>query len=49
MIKTVDLIHAVEFLHRVCVRGEQEETLVRTVRALQLEIERRANERKHTG
>lgn len=49
MIKTVDLMNAVEFLQKVFVGREQEETLVRTISALQHEIERRANERKRTG
>lgn len=46
MLKTKDLINAVEFLQRVFVRGEQEETLVRTITALKAEIERRQHERK---
>jgi hypothetical protein len=45
-----DLANAVEFLRRVVARGDQEEVLVRTVRALELEIERRHRERrKHAG
>ena len=39
-----DLMTAIEFLQRVVVRGEQEERLVRTVQALEAEIQRR---RKH--
>ena len=47
---TTDLINAVEFLRRVVARGDQEEVLVRTVMALQHEIERRVDERrKHAG
>jgi hypothetical protein len=45
-----DLANAVDFLRRVVARGDQEEVLVRTVRALELEIERRQREqRKHAG
>lgn len=45
-----DLANAVEFLRRVVARGDQEEILVRTVRALELEIERRnRDKRKHAG
>ena len=47
---TNDLVNAVEFLRRVVARGDQEEVLVRTVTALELEIERRLDERrKHAG
>jgi hypothetical protein len=49
MMTTTDLINAVEFLRKVVARGDQEEVLVRTVMALQHEIERRANERRHKG
>jgi hypothetical protein len=42
-----DLANAVEFLRRVVARGDQEEVLVRTVRALELEIERRQSERRN--
>lgn len=42
-----DLANAVEFLRRVVARGDQEEILVRTVRALELEIERRHRERRN--
>ena len=36
-----DLLTAIEFLQRVVVRGEQEERLVKTVQALEAEIQRR--------
>jgi len=49
MIKTVDLMNAVEFLQKVFVRGEQEETLILTISALLNEIERRTHERQRTG
>jgi len=49
MIKTVDLMNAVEFLQKVFVRGEQEETLICTISALLNEIERRTHERQRTG
>ena len=38
-----DLITAHEFLQRICARGDDEERLVRTVQALEKEIERRHN------
>jgi hypothetical protein len=45
-----DLANAVEFLRRVVARGDQEEILVKTVQALELEIERRyRDQRKHAG
>ena len=45
-----DLANAVEFLRRVVARGDQEEILVKTVQALELEIERRHREqRRHAG
>jgi hypothetical protein len=45
-----DLMNAVEFLRRVVARGDQEEILIRTVKALELEIERRyRDQRQHAG
>lgn len=36
-----DLLNAIEFLQKICVRGEQEERLIKTVNALETEIQRR--------
>lgn len=36
-----DIINAVHFLRRVVVRGDDEEVLIRTVEALEKELERR--------